>query len=273
MDTVQSADGTAIAFDRSGSGPAVILIGGAFNDRSTVSGLAASLAPHFTVYAYDRRGRGASGDTAPFSVEREMEDLDALITEAGGSAAVFGHSSGGVLALEAASRGLRIGRLVVYEPSYLHDGSARRPAADLLDRVRDAVAAGRRTEAVQLFLTEAVGVPAEVVAMMQGDPAWAAMEALAHTLPYDLALHPRGQYVPTERLARIRTPTLVLDGGASSEETRLSARAVAAAVPAAERLTVEGQDHGVLHQPEVLVPILLRFASGPDRHGPGRGSL
>lgn len=260
---VRSADGTTLAVDRFGDGPAVILVGGAFNDRSTVAGLAAVLAARFTVHTYDRRGRGASGDTPPYAVDRQMEDLHALITEAGGKARVFGHSSGAA----PRARGLPIDGLAVYEPSYIVDDGRPRPAADLGRRMADLVADGRRGEAVRLFLVWCAGVPAKIVDAMRSDPSWAAMEKLAHTLPYDLALHGPRQSMPAERLAGISVPTLVIDGGESPDYLRNAARAVAAAVPGAKQVTLDGHDHGVLHHPDVLVPLLTR----PDRYERRRG--
>jgi pimeloyl-ACP methyl ester carboxylesterase len=258
MQTVTSADGTPLAVESAGSGPAVILLGGAFNDRSTVAGLAGVLAPSCTVHWYDRRGRGDSGDTPPYAVEREFEDLAAVIAYAGGHAHVFGHSSGAVLALEATARGVAVDRLVGYEPPYVV--SDREPSGvDLLDRITALLAAGRRGDAVALFLTESAGVPAPVVESMQGSPEWAWFEAFADSLPRDVALCGPRQALPAERLARIAVPTLVLDGGESPEWLRAAARAVAAAVPGARSETVEGEDHGVLRHPEALVPVLTRF--------------
>ncbi len=261
MDLVISADGTPIAVERTGRGPAVILVGGAFNDRTTVRALADALAPHFTVYIYDRRGRGASGDQPQYAVEREMDDLSAVIAHAGGSAFVFGHSSGGVLGLEAAARGLPITKLVVYEPSYLVDVDRPLPPADLADRLAQFVAQDRRGEAVALFLTEAASVPPNFVEAMRADPSWAWMEGLAHTLPYDVSLHGPRQSMP-DRLTQIAVPTLVVDGGASPKHVRTAARAVAQAVPDATHVTLEGQDHAVLHHPEALAPMLFEFLVG-----------
>ena len=263
MQTITSADGTPLVVTSAGTGPAVILVGGAFNDRSTVAGLAAALAPSFTVLRYDRRGRGDSGDTRPVAgaagaVEREVEDLAAVIAHAGGTAHVFGHSSGAVLALEAAARGVPIDRLVAYEPPYVV-GDRSAPAADLPDRLGELLAAGRRDDAVALFLTESAGVPGFVVDGMRDSPEWAFLAALAPSLPYDVALFPPGQGLPAERLGAVRVPTLVLDGGESPAWMRAAAAAVAAAVPGAVAETLPGQDHGVLHQPEALVPVLRRF--------------
>jgi pimeloyl-ACP methyl ester carboxylesterase len=256
MDTVQSRDGTAIAFDRTGQGPALILVVGAFCDRSTTIGLARLLAPRFTVYAYDRRGRGASGDVSPYAVEREIDDLDAVIGAAGGSAFVYGHSSGAVLGLEAAAVGLPIAKLVVYEPPYIDDGSRARFGPDLADRLAALVAADRRGEAATLFLVEAVGVPPDVVAMIRTGPDWSGMEAIAHTLPYDVTIC-SAQSMPADRMAKIRVPTLAVAGGASPAWARSAVEALAATIPDAKQLTIEGQDHGVAD--EVIAPVLAEF--------------
>src|SRR5512136_3089047 len=148
MQKVTSKDGTPIAFGKTGHGPAIILVSGALGDRSAAAPLTPLLSPHFTVLAYDRRGRGDSGDTAPYAVEREVEDIDALVTEAGGSAFVYGHSSGAVLALEAAARGLAITRLALYEPPFIVDNSHPPVSADYVARLNQLVAAGRRGDAV-----------------------------------------------------------------------------------------------------------------------------
>ncbi|AGM07579.1 alpha/beta fold hydrolase [Amycolatopsis keratiniphila] len=259
FETVTSADGTPIAFERTGEGTPVILTGGAFNDRTTVAGLAATLAPEHTVIAYDRRGRGDSGAGAVYSVEREVEDLAALIEHVGGSAAVFGHSSGAVLGLEAAARGVAMTKLAVYEPPYVVDDSRERPEADLFDRVRALIADGDRDGAVELFLVEGTATPEEVVKGMRDDPFWAWFTGLAHTLPYDLALCGPGNVLPAERLAKIPVPTLVIDGGESDAWMRAGTRAVVDTVPGARYATVEGQDHGVLHQPDTLRDLLTGF--------------
>ncbi len=267
--TVTSADGTPIAVERTGDGRPVILIGGAFNDRSTVAGLAAVLAPDVTAFAYDRRGRGDSGDRTDsgdradsgdnLAVERELEDLAAVIKHAGGSAAVFGHSSGGVLALEAARRRLAVDKLAVYEPSYVPDGTRARPAADMIDRIRALLAAGQRDEAAALFMTEQVGVPAEMVGGMRASEMWGWFTGLAHTLPYDLAVCGPGCVLPADRLATIEVPALAIDGGESWDWIRAATRGVADAIPGARYVTLDGQDHGVLNQPEALRPVLIDF--------------
>jgi pimeloyl-ACP methyl ester carboxylesterase len=249
MSTVTSADGTAIAFERTGAGPAMILIGGAFNDHTTVTDLAALLAPDFTVYVYDRRGRGGSGDQAEYSVQREIEDLAALIEHAGGSAHVFGHSSGGVLALEAGRRGLAIDSLTIYEPPVQ---GGRGLAGPLRDLIRE----GRRDDAVALFLTRCGGVPAEFVDGMRADPVWSLFISLAHTLRYDTEIC---DAVCVDKLATITIRTLTIGGGASEPHLPGVARLVAETIPGARYVTLPGHDHGVLRQPADLVPVLKEF--------------
>jgi pimeloyl-ACP methyl ester carboxylesterase len=262
VETVTSADGTRIALERVGDGAPVILIGGAYNDRSTVAALAATLAPDFTAITYDRRGRGDSGNNdRGFDVSREFDDLAAVIEQAGGTASVFGHSSGGVLAIEAALRGLPVERLAVYEPSYIPSSARTQPGADLYQRLVQLIGQDRRDEAVTLFQTEAVGLPAAMVDGMRASDFWGWFTGLAHTLPYDVALH--GDYeVPAARLAELRIPVLAVDGGQSPEWIRTGTRNVAASVPDGRYLTLDGQDHGVLHHPEALHPALSDFLTG-----------
>jgi pimeloyl-ACP methyl ester carboxylesterase len=252
METVQSADGTSIAIDRSGDGPAVIVVLGAFCDRSSSTSLAAALAPGFTVYEYDRRGRGDSTDTPPYAVEREVEDLEAVIKAAGGSAYVYGHSSGACLALEAAARGVPITRLAAYEPPYATpDGSLTAFAEELSALIAD----GKRSETATLFMRGS-GAPAEVVEQRKASPYWPRMEALAHTLPYDARLCGNG-IVPAERFAAITVPTLALAGGNSPAWAPDSAAAIAAAVPDGQYRVLDGQDHAVAD--DALVPVLQEF--------------
>jgi pimeloyl-ACP methyl ester carboxylesterase len=250
MSTVTSADGTTIAFERTGDGPAVILVGGAFNDRTTVADLAKLLSSDFTVYIYDRRGRGGSADAPDYTATREIEDLAALIAHAGGSAHVFGHSSGAVLALAAARQGLPIGKLVAYEPPFAPH------LTGLLDRLRKLVKEDRRDEAAVAFLTEAGGAPAEVVAGMQAGPMWGWFTGLAHTLPYDVELCAT---VAVESLAAVDIPVLAIGGGDSPPALTEPARAVAATVPGARHLTMDGHDHSVLQEPAALGPVLREF--------------
>jgi pimeloyl-ACP methyl ester carboxylesterase len=265
MTHVVSSDGTTIAFDRSGSGPAIILVGGAIQYRSIdprTAELAALLAEHFTVFNYDRRGRGASGDTAPYAVEREVEDLQALIAEAGGSAHVFAMSSGGAIALEAAHR-IPITKLVLYEPPFVVDDSRPPVPADYLARLTELIAAGRRGDAVELFMTEPVGLPAEFVGPMRAMPMWAGFEAVAHTLAYDATAMgdtQSGSRASIQRWAAVTVPTLVLDGGDSPEYQGNAVQALADTLPQAQRRTLEGQTHEVA--PAVLAPALEAFFGG-----------
>jgi pimeloyl-ACP methyl ester carboxylesterase len=254
---VRSADGTMIAFERAGQGPALVLVTGALTDRTVTRSVAAELAPRFTVYAYDRRGRGSSGDTAPYSAEREVEDLAAVIAAAGGPALVFGHSSGAVLALEAAARGLAITKLAAYEPPYLTDASGRRPADDLAGRLAALVASGRRTETIRLFWAEGPGFDAKTIALMEASPMWPGLLALAHTVPYDVALCGPGMRMPADRMAAIRIPVLLLDGGLGADQASSPMKALADVIPDARRITLDGQGHGAAA--EVLAPALAEF--------------
>lgn len=215
--TVISKDGTAIAFDQSGQGPVVVLVGGALGDRSASEPLAALLAPHFTVLNYDRRGRGESSDTLPYAVEREIEDLDALMKEGGGSAFVLGGSSGAVLALEAAAHGLAITKLALYEPPFIVDESRPPLPEDYVTQLNEMVASGRRGYAVAFFMTRAVGMPAEAIVPMRQTPFWPTLEAAAHTLVYDGTITGdmmSGHPLPKGKWDSVTVPTLVMDGGA-----------------------------------------------------------
>lgn len=324
-ETVRSDDGTELAYDRIGSGPALVLIGGAFNTRRSPAVLASLLASHFEVFTYDRRGRGASGDTQPYAVEREIEDLGALIGEAGhrGSRAAtvalaaqsaqltdaarptpfsgavrpspgveqqelehedgpiglvqpvqlgqpiqpvqneevfaYGHSSGAILALEAAARGLPIARLAVYEPPYR---AGTQQSASVLspkdDGVQTALDVGDRERAAVNFM-RMTGMPDEAIEGVRQASFWPALLAVAHTLAYDLALAGDG-VVPTDRFASITAPTLVIDGGASPGWAARAGDMVASAIPKARRLTLEGEDHNV--DPVALAPFLIDFFAG-----------
>jgi pimeloyl-ACP methyl ester carboxylesterase len=263
MNRVTSKDGAPIAYDRQGRGPAVILVGGAFVDRSENAPLATELAERFTVYNHDRRGRGHSGDTQPYAVDREIEDLQALIAEAGGSAHLYGVSSGGALVLEAAAAGVAVDRLAVYEVPYnmADDGPQRQ--REYVETLEGLLAAGRRGEAAELFMRVA-GATEEMITAARNSPVWPSLEALAPTLVYDAACMGNGQ-PPTDRLARITRPTLVATGGASQDSFvggggdffAKAADAIAASIPRAERQTIEGQTHMV--DPKALAPVLERF--------------
>ncbi len=259
MATVTSKDGTTIAFDKTGQGPAVILVDGALCYRAfgPMGPLAPLLAPHFTVFTYDRRGRGESGDTQPYAVEREVEDIEALINQAGGLAFVYGISSGAALAMEAALKlGNKIKKLAMYEPPYNSDDSARQAAKAYQKQLRELVAAGRRGDAAALFMGY-VGTPAEAVDGMRQAPVWPMFEAVAPTLAYDAAVMGEDYSVPTSRAARVAVPTLLMNGGAGFEFMRDTALALAKAIPNAQYRVLEGQTHDVAA--EAIAPVLVEF--------------
>jgi pimeloyl-ACP methyl ester carboxylesterase len=260
VETVRSADGTTIAFERVGEGPPAILVGGALTDRAALAPLAALLAPSLTAVAYDRRGRGDSGDTPPYAVEREVEDLAALIAAAGGSASLFGHSSGAALALEAAAGALPVTRLALYEPPFVVDDSRPPLSSDYVERLTELAATGRRGDAVELFMIAGAAVPPEMVAGMRASPMWPAMELLAHTLSYDgavMADRMRGGPL-SSAWTSITVPTLVMDGGEASPPWQHAAvEALADLLPNAERRSFPGAGHGV--EPGVLAPVLIGF--------------
>jgi pimeloyl-ACP methyl ester carboxylesterase len=260
MPTVISKDGTPIAFERSGSGPALILVDGALCYRAfgPMPQLAALLARHFTVFTYDRRGRGESGHTAPFAVEREVEDIAALLQEAGGAACVYGISSGAALALEAANRIPGIRKLALYEAPFIVDGS-RPPVISTWDEIDQAVAADRRADALKHFM-KMVGMPAIVIALMRVMPAWSKLKAVAHTLPHDGAVmrrHMRGEPLPAGQWSGISVPTLSVAGGKSPQWMRNAMQAVAGVLRSARYHTLEGQNHMV--KPKAIAPVLVEF--------------
>lgn len=262
MKKILSKDGTSLAFDQSGTGPAVILVGGAFQHRAIDSGtakMAALLAPHFTVLHYDRRGRGDSGDTLPYAIEREIEDLDALLQAVGGSAYVFGMSSGAVLALYAAAHGLAIKKLALYEAPF-NSGSEedRQIAANYTKQLTALLAEGRKGDAAALAM-QLFGTPAEMVAGMRNIPIWPNFESVAPTLAYDNAIMGDGS-VPVELLASVTTPILVMDGGASPVFMHKAAQSAAYYLPNAQHRRLPEQTHNV--DPEVLAPVLAEFFAG-----------
>jgi pimeloyl-ACP methyl ester carboxylesterase len=255
MEKVTSKDGTSIAYDRSGEGPAVILVSGGSVDRSSNAPVGALLTDRFTVFNYDRRGRGPSGDTPPYAVQREFEDLQAVIGAAGGSAFVYGTSSGAALVLEAAAAGVAITKLALWEPPYIID-PAMRPPSDTAETFERLVSEGRRGDAVEFFMANVVGMPAEFVAQARSQPWWGATEALAHTLAYDARV--MGDYsVPVDRAKLVAAPTLVIVGGASFPFMQETAETLAKTFPNGEIRTLEGQSHDVA--PQVIAPALTEF--------------
>ncbi|MFD1662646.1 alpha/beta fold hydrolase [Streptomyces caeni] len=250
-----SRDGTPLAYRRTGQGPAVVLVSGAMSTGATVTPLAAHLSDRFSVIVYDRRGRGASGDTAPYAVAREVEDLAALIEAAGGEAALYGVSSGGALVLEAAASGLAVRRAAVYEAPFADYGGGAQERAEYTGNLGEALAQGRRGDAVELFL-RLTGLAPEMIANARRSPMWAGMEAIAPTLAYDDAVMGDG-LVPRDRLASIGVPVLAVAGGASPEWLRRAAKAIAESAPQGVYRVLEDQNHMV--EPQVLAPVLTDF--------------
>src|SRR5215207_3114009 len=256
MDSVTSKDGTIITYDRIGQGAPAILVSGASVNRQANLPLAEALKQYFAIFNYDRRGRGASGDTPPYAVEREIEDIDAVIGAAGGSAFLVGFSSGAALALKAAASGLAIRKLALWEPPYIVEGSRPLPPVDNAKTLIDLVAAGRRGDAVEFFMVEIVGLPPEVVSDARSQPSWPAQEALAHTLVYDTTI--LDDYsLPIVSAARVKTPTLVSAGGADFPWIRESAQALAELIPGAKTHFLDGQRHNV--DPAALAPVMVEF--------------
>lgn len=271
MKKVISRDGTSIAYDQYGKGQPVILVSGAFQHRQIDPGtaqLAALLGKNFTVLHYDRRGRGDSSDTLPYAVEREVQDIDALINEAGGTAFVFGHSSGAALALQAVAYGLKINKLALYEPPYMTSNSnnnngnnGSQPQVNHAAQLSGMVSSGQRGEAVEYFMTKVVGLSPESVAPVRSSPVWPTLEAVAPTLVYDLTI--LGDFsVPLELAANVRIPVLVMDGSASFPFMHASALTLADALPDGRINSLPGQTHEVV--PEVLAPLLVEFFAQED---------
>lgn len=256
LKTVRSKDGAEIAFDQLGEGPPVILVCGAQTTRMANAALAERLAAHFTVFNYDRRGRGDSGDRLPYAVEREVEDLEAVIQAAGGSAFVYGISSGAVLALEAAARGLNIRKLVLYEPPFVVEANGSPTPAEHAVQLAELVSAGRRGDAVEHFMTKIVGMPAEVAVQARQSPWWAGSEAIAHTLVYDMTILGDGS-LPAQQLASVTVPVMVVGGAQSPEILRRSVQALAKALPNARSRMLENQDHNI--SADALAPVLKEF--------------
>jgi len=252
---ITSADGTTIAYERTGGGPALILVDGAMCHRAAgpMRPLAALLRSRFTVYTYDRRGRGESSDTAPYAVAREVEDLRTLVAEAGGKAFVYGISSGAALALATAAAEPGIIGLALYEPPFIAEAGDGARAKEYTERLGQLLDAGRRGDAVALFMTH-VGVPAQAVAGIRAQPGWAVLEAIAPTLAYDDEILGDGS---APRDLAITVPVLVLAGGASPPGLRQAAKATADALPTAEHRTLDGQPHDVA--PDALAPVLTEF--------------
>ncbi|MFF5159719.1 alpha/beta fold hydrolase [Streptomyces sp. NPDC000348] len=252
---ISSRDGTSLAYESAGRGATVVLVSGAMSTGATVAPMAAPLSERFRVVVYDRRGRGGSGDTAPYAVEREVEDLAAVIGAVGGEAALYGVSSGGALALRAAASGLPVHHVAVYETPYAMSEEDLGERARYTERLTAALAEGRRGDAVELFL-RLTGLGEDVIRGARQSPMWAGMESIAPSLAYDDAVMGDGS-VPRGLLASIRVPVLSIAGDASPAWMREAARAIAESAPRGTYRTLEGQTHMV--EPDVLAPVLADF--------------
>jgi pimeloyl-ACP methyl ester carboxylesterase len=261
MKTVESRDGTTIAYDRAGSGPAVILVDGALCHRGfgPMPSIAKLLAPQFTVFTFDRRGRGESQDTAPYSVDREVEDLQALIQEAGGSAYLFGASSGAALALEAAAHLKCIKKVALYEAPFFFDAEHPPRPNDYLAKMTALVVKDRRADALKLFMST-VGTPGIAIYAMRFTPMWSKLKRVAHTLPYDLTIVSdtrAGQPLSRERWTSVRMPALTAVGGKSPVWWQDAMKELSTVLPNARHLTLPGQNHMV--KASVMAPVLTEF--------------
>lgn len=259
--TVTSKDGTVIAYSQIGQGPTLILVDGAlcYRQFGPSQALAAQLASHFTVIMYDRRGRGESGDIQPYAVEREVEDLAALLDAVGGTAYVSGQSSGAGLAIEAANRLPGITKLALYEAPFVVDDTGKPVTQAFLSSLKEAVARNQRSKAVKLFMRQ-VGVPGLMLAIMPLFPMWSKLTAVAHTLPYDISTiiaYGQGKPFPVALGSGIKAPTLVMDGGKSPAGMRNAMQALTQTLPNANYHTLAGQNHMV--KAEALVPVLVKF--------------
>ncbi|MGO9753893.1 MAG: alpha/beta fold hydrolase [Solirubrobacteraceae bacterium] len=273
MNTVTSTDGTTIAYDQYGDGPPLILVNGALGDRKLdrrfkqMIGLAELLSPSHTVINYDRRGRGDSDEAGPFAVEREIDDIAALIAAVGGRAALFGFSSGGALALRAASVGIGVDRVAVYEAPFMVDRAEKHPPADYGQRLEDLIASGDSNGAVKHFMRNAMGMPAPVVAMMRLMPMWKDMTANAHTLSYDWAAlgehNMQGDPLTPDEWSSVHVPALVVFGGKSPANLTKGARALVGVLPNAQLRTLEGVGHNL--KVSRLAPVLTEFLDTGDR--------
>ena len=260
METAASADGTRIAYWREGSGPPLLLVHGGVCDHLAWHFVLPFLARSFTVYTFDRRGRGESGDTLPFAVEREVEDIEAMLRAIGEPAHLLGHSAGGILALLAAERTDKLLSLILYEPAFVVDGTRQRPGPEVLKRMQGLLAAGDRDEVIRTAIRETLDLTEEHIAAMGAGPGWQHLRAVAHTVPYDWQLWDE-PLVP-ERVNAVQTRTLLLTGSESPTWLQIGTRAVLAALPNATLEVLEGQEHhATVTAPETFAQVVVDFAS------------
>lgn len=260
--TVISKDGTEIAYETWGEGPALIAVGGATCDRALMRPTAEAFGRYFATINYDRRGRGDSGDTAPYAVEREIEDIAALIDEAGGSVHLYGHSSAAGLVLHSVAAGLPVEKFILHDPPYSPDDESSQAAArGFAQDIRDLLGQDKRAEAIEMFV-RGTGLPDDVIDEMRETPRWPGLMALAPTLAYDSAVMgdlEKGAAIPEALTARVMRPGLVLVGSESPPFMIEVSRRLAYLLPQGDHRVIEGQDHVV--EPDVLAPIVAAFLS------------
>jgi pimeloyl-ACP methyl ester carboxylesterase len=257
--TATSADGTQIAFWREGQGPPLLLVHGGACDHLAWFFVASLLARVFTVYTYDRRGRGESGIVPPYTVEREVEDVEAMLRAIGMPTHLLGHSAGGILALEAAERVENLLSLILYEPAYVVPGAREKPNPEILEQMHKLLSTGNRAEVVRIAIRETIGLPeAEIAAMEQG-PGWEQLCNVAHAIPYDWKLWDRKLIV--DRLSAIRAQVLLLMGSESPGWLKTAAKKLASALPDAELKVLEGQAHSaMITSPDLFAQAVIEFA-------------
>ena len=264
MNKVISKDGTSIAYTRTGKGPAVVFVDGATNymDFGWSGPLASLLKMKFTVFTYDRRGRGASSDIQPYAIEREIEDIDALIKEAGGSVYIYGKSSGAILSLDAAADLKGIKKLALYEPPFIVDDS-RPPLPDnFIQRLNGLLASEQKDEAVELFL-KLMGTPEISIGKIRLTPAWSKLKAIAHTIPYDMIIvkdYEKGKPLSNKLWSEVKIPIIVISGEKSPVWMQNSRHALLDIFPEARNQTLKEQTHDV--NPEILAPVIIKFFEG-----------
>ncbi|MEO6504182.1 MAG: alpha/beta hydrolase [Jatrophihabitantaceae bacterium] len=255
MHQTTASDSTKIAYEKVGDGPPVIIVGGAFHDRNAGAGLARALSSHFTVVTYDRRGRGDSGDSASYSVAQEIEDLGAVISEVGGSACLYGVSSGGILALETAAAGYSVPKIAAFEPPY-RCGQGPELGPDVVPTLSELIRAGKRRESVEYFLSAIMAVPSQDIEHMRKMPIWPELEAVSHTLVYDTMVVGDRTW-PAARMASVKEPTLVMSSGASVPWMKHTAQTIGERLANGEHVSVAGTPHDA--SPKVLAPVLISF--------------
>ncbi len=258
MSKVISKDGTKIAYEKNGNGPVVIIVDGALCSRTF--GPTAKLVPllkdQFTVITYDRRGRNESGDTLPYSADKEIEDIDALIKEVGDSVYMVGFSSGAALVLRAAASGLNIKKQVLYEAPYVMNMGGHNPPVDSEAQLKKLISEDKRGDTVKFFMKDMIGVPALMTAIMSLMPMWSKLKAVAHTLPYDAAVMENFTF-PTQLVAAVKIPTLVMGGSKSPISLRNSVKKLSEAIANSQSKFLEGQNHNV--SMKVLAPELIKY--------------